>query len=198
MVFEDVPMRFPPQFRMSVTRRGEKEQRLTVFIARGLALAGPRAGQGAMPPRSSGICVLARSIDSPVVRAIGTLAAEIASAGSSVRLLLARSDRVFPAGGCIYPQAATLDCEVRLMRDPRLIEAHEQMALGERACWTGDSMRRDPAACDAYESFIDDSPDLARAARSTFERLWSAAGPLSGHRAMAAPLGPTPALERRP
>jgi len=190
-------MRFPPQFRMSVTRRGEKEQRLTVFIARGLAL-GPRDGQGAMPLRSSRICVLARSIDSPVVRAIGTLAAEVAAAGSSVRLLLAKSDRAFPAGGCIFPQAATLDCEVRLTRDPRLIEAHEQMALGGRACWMGDSMRRDPAACDAYESFIEDCPDLARAARSTFERLWSAAEPLFEHRPMAAPTGPVPALERRP
>ena len=198
MDFEDVPMRFPPQFRMSVTRRGEKEQRLTVFIARGLALAGPLDSQGAMPLWSGRICVLARSIDSPVVRALGTLAAEVAAAGSSVRLLLAKSDRVLPAGGCIYPQVVTLDCEVRLTRDPRLIEAHEQMVLGQHACWTGDSMRRDPAACDAYESFIDDCPDLARAARATFERLWSAAEPLFEHRPIAPPTGPAAALERRP
>ena len=31
------------------------------------------------------------------------------------------------------------------------------------------------AACDAYETFIDDCPEHARAAQATFERLWSAA-----------------------
>ena len=102
------------------------------------------------------------------------------------------------AGGCIYPQAATLDCEARLTRDPRLIEAHEQLVLGQRACWTGDSMRRDPAASDAYESFIDDCAKLAAAAHATFERLWSAADPLSEHRPMTAPTGPAAAFERRP
>ena len=125
-----------------------------------------------------GISVLARSIESPVVRAIGTLAAGIAAAGLRVRLLLARSDRLSPAGGCVYPQVSALDCEVRLVRDPRLIEAHEQLVLGGRACWTGNSMRRDPAAWDAYESFVEDCPDLAAAAGATFERLWSAAEPL--------------------
>jgi hypothetical protein len=175
MVLEDVPMRFPSQFRMSVTRRGEKEQRLTAFIARRFALAGPGVGPGATPRLSGGICVLARSIDSPVVKAIGALAAEVAAARCAVRLLLVRSDRGFPALGCMHPQVASLDWEVRLARDPRLIEAHEQMVLGERTCWTGDSMRRDPAACDAYETFIDDCPEHARAAQATFERLWSAA-----------------------
>jgi hypothetical protein len=179
---------------MSVTRRGEKEQRLTAFIAQGLA----RIGQSTVSQHASEICVLARSIDSPVVRAIGALAAEIAAAGCPVRLMLIKSDRLMPAGGCAYPQVATLDCEVRLARDPRLIEAHEQMVLGRRACWTGDSMRRDPAASDAYESFIDDCPELAAAAQSTFERLWTAAEPLFEHRPMATPPGPAPALASRP
>lgn len=187
-------MRFPSQFRMSVTRRGEKEQRLSAFIAGNLALA----GQGASPRPMSRISVLARSIESPVARAIGGLAAEIAAAGLPVRLLLVRSDRLLLAGGCIYPQAATLDCEARLTRDPRLIEAHEQMVLGGCACWTGDSMRRDPAASDAYESFIDDCAELAATAQSTFERLWTAGEPLFGHRPMTAPTGPAAALERRP
>jgi hypothetical protein len=193
MAFEDAPMRFPHQFRMSVTRRGEKEEQLGAFIARNLVLA----RQGATP-RPGPISLLARSLDSPVARAIGTLAAEIAAVGSPVRLLLVKSDRPFPADGCVYPQAAPLDCEARLVRDPRLIEAHEQMVIGPRACWTGDSMRRDPAACDAYESFLDDCPEIAGHAQATFEHLWAAAAPLFGHRPMAAPVGPAAALERCP
>jgi hypothetical protein len=182
-------MRFPTQFRMSVTRRGEKEQRLSAFIAGNLAAAAPRAGARADARRTARISVLARSLESPVARAIGTLAAEIAAAGVPVRLLLVKSDRLFAGAGCIYPQAATLDCEARLALNPRLIEAHEQMVLGRRACWTGDSMRRDPAASDAYESFIDDCPELAAAAQATFDRLWSAAEPLFEPRPMPAPPG---------
>lgn len=187
-------MRFPAQSRMSVTRRGEKEQRLTAFIARSL----PPAVPGTSLLQRKTISVLARSIDSPVVKAVGTLAGEIAAAGCPVRVLLAKSDRLLAAGGCVYPQAATLDCEVRLTREPRLLEAHEQMVLGERVCWTGDSMRRDPAASDAYESFVDDCADLARAAQSTFDRLWARAEPVLGHGPIAAPADPAPALESRP
>jgi hypothetical protein len=169
-------MRFPAQFRMSITRRGEKAQRLTAFLAQGLA----KAGADADPSQIGGISALARSLESPVARAIGTLAAGIAAAGCPVRLLLVRPDRLAPVGGSVYPQAA-FDCEVRLARDPRLIEAHEQLVLGRRASWTGDSMRRDPAACDAYESFTEDCPDLAAALQSTFDRLWSAARPIFAH-----------------
>src|SRR5262245_40584060 len=92
----------------------------------------------------------------------------------------------------IAVQTAGLDCEVR---DPRLIEAHEQLVLGACACWTGDTMRRDPATCDAYESFVGDAPELA-AARINFEHLWSDGEPLAalppmaraeGHRPRPAP-----------
>ena len=59
-------------------------------------------------------------------------------------------------------------------------------------------MRRDPAASDAYESFVDDCPELAAAAQSTFERLWPAAEPLSEHRPLTAPADPAAMFERRP
>src|SRR5262245_22455657 len=114
-------MRFSPQFRMSVTRRGEKEQRLCDFIARGLS------AQGGIPVRSGGISVIARSLASPVARAIGALAGEIVAAGLSVRVLLVRGDGAGGVRG--FPQG--LDCEVRLAKDPPLIRAHEPRARGE-------------------------------------------------------------------
>jgi len=187
-------MRFPPQSRLSVTRRGEKEQRLGAFIAQSLATI----AQSAKPQRRVGISVIARSLQSPVAKAIGALAPEIAAAGYSVRMILAKSDRFAPTDGWAYPRAAALNCEVRLARDPRLIEAHEQLVLGPRTCWTGDSMRRDPAACDAYESFIDDCAEIAHAAALTFERLWLGAEPLFEHRPMAPAMSPAAAVERRP
>ena len=74
--------------------------------------------------------------------------------------------------------AGAVDCEVRWARDPRLIEVHEQLVLGPRTCWTGDSMRRDPAKCDALETFIDDCAESAGTATASFERLWTASEPL--------------------
>jgi hypothetical protein len=167
-------MRFPTQSRMSVTRRGEKAQRLSAFIVRSLASQGDAAG------RPGGITVIARSLQSPVARAIGALAADIAAAGLSVRILLLKADGA-AADAFAFPQAAAgLDCELRLARDPRLIEAHEQLVLGPGTCWTGDSMRRDPLAYDAYETFVDDCAQIAGAAASTFARLWIGGEPLLG------------------
>jgi hypothetical protein len=112
-------------------------------------------------------------------------------------------DRFAPSSLFIAAQAAALDCEVRQVRNPRLIEAHEQLVLGTYACWTGDTMRRDPATCDAYESFVEDCAWMTAAAGATFERLWADGEPLpdgallAGAAAPAPAIGPAPLLARR-
>src|SRR5262245_28961938 len=136
--------------------------------------------QGADPLRAErAILVIARSAQSPVVKSIGALAREIVGAGCRVRMILARTDRAGLADAFIAAHTAGLDCEVRSAGNPRLIEAHEQLVLGPRASWTGDTMRRDPATCDAYESFVEDCPEIAAAARATFGRLWTDGEPVS-------------------
>jgi hypothetical protein len=175
---------------MTMTRRGEKEARLGAFIAGGLPALGAVPGDSlSMAPVERPILVIARSAQSPVVRSIAALARDIAAAGCPVRLILAKGEQVALSDAFIALQTAGLDCEVRVVRNPRLIEAHEQLVLGARACWTGDTMRRDPATCDAYESFAEDAPQLAAAARLTFERLWTDGEPLSALAPMAAALG---------
>lgn len=198
-------MRFPQQHSMSVTRRGEKQARLGAFIVRGIASLTAR-GESGTEPEERALLVIARSARSPVVKSIAALAREIAAARCSVRIILAREDRPAPSDALIAVQAATLDCEVRIARNPRLIEAHEQLVLGQRTCWTGDTMRRDPATCDAYESFVENAPEIATAARLTFERLWGDGEPLSGRTpavaaaALATPkaIGPAGIPARRP
>jgi hypothetical protein len=199
-------MRFSQHFRMSLTRRGEKELRLGAFVAQGLRGLGP-AMQGEVSESQGverAILVVARSAHSPVVKSIATLAHEIAAARCRVRMILARADRSGLADAFIATQAAALECEVRCVRNPRLIEAHEQLVLGLRASWTGDSMRRDPATCDAYESFAEDCPEMAAAARATFERLWRDSAPIAEPAPIAAALAgpkavsPGGLLARRP
>ncbi len=179
-------MRPRPPIRMSVTRRAEKEQRLYEFVGAYLS----EANRGRCPT-SNDILLIARSVESPVVRAVASLASEIAAAGSCVRLIIARADRESPPRDWALSRDVDVDCEVRWARRPRLIEAHEQLVLGPQTCWIGDSMRREPAKCDAYESYVDVCSATAAAAAVSFERLWAASEPLLGH-APVAPVGGEP------
>lgn len=166
-------MRLRPPLRMSVTRRGEKEQRLGEFIAEHLVEV-----QHDRPQPGSEILLIARSVESPVVKAIAAQAAEIAAAGYTVRMIVVQTDADTMPRGWALSDTVEVDCEVRWARKPRLIEAHEQLVLGPHTCWIGDSMRREPAKCDAYESYVDDCGKTAGSAIVSFERLWQTCDPL--------------------
>jgi hypothetical protein len=174
-------MRFPHHARMSVTRRGEKELRLGAFLARGLqAIARLPDSPAGTPPARRAVLAIARSAESPVVKAIGENVRDIAAASGSVRIILVKPGRSVMPAGLAAARPAGLECEVRSARNPRLIEAHEQLVVGAGISWTGDTMRRDPCICDAYESFVEDCPELAAAAAAMFERLWKDCEPLAG------------------
>lgn len=162
-------MRFSPPLRMSVIKRGEKEEKLGHFVTGHFARAANTHGAAAAE-----ILLIARSIESPVAKALAGHAAQIASSGRPVRMILARADRGSLAGGWSLREGAHVDCEVRWASNPRLLEAHEQLVLAADTCWIGDSMRRDPAKCDAYETFIEADAEVTAAARISFERLWAA------------------------
>lgn len=166
-------MRLRPPLRMSVTRRGEKEQRLGEFVGDYLAEVQQAESQPGVE-----ILLVARSVESPVVKAIAAQAAEIVAAGYSVRMIVAQTDADAMPRGWALSDAVEVDCEVRWARKPRLIEAHEQLVLGPQTCWIGNSMRREPAKCDAYETYIDDCPKTAASAMVSFERLWQTSEPL--------------------
>jgi hypothetical protein len=179
-------MRFRPPLRVGVTRHGEKEQKLKEFIRHHI---GHTRDAAAATPQ---LMLVARSVDSPVVKAIGGLADRIAAAGLSVRLILAQLE---PDG---LPEdwesgVSTFGYEVRWAKHPRLIEAHEQLVINAQTCWIGDCMRRDPAKCDAFETYVEDCGEAAGCAMVSFERLWFASEPVAG--ASRSPSGPVPAPE---
>jgi hypothetical protein len=172
-------MPFRPPVRASISRYGNKEQRLRHFVLQHF---------GTGTDRSYQLMVIARSLESPVVKAIAGLDAMIAAAGGSVRLILAQVD---DEAQC---QASAMRCthEIRWARHPRLIEAHEQLVLGPQTCWIGDCMRRDPSKCDAFENFVEDCAEAAGCAAVSFERLWFVSTPLRGANTTAsAPLPPS-------
>jgi hypothetical protein len=171
-----------PPLRVSVTRHGEKEQKLNEFVGRHLAESDIGAGS-----QASQILVVARSLHSPVVKALTALADEIAAVRLTVRLILAHFDQEPEDWG----RNIAFAHELRWAKHPRLIEAHEQLVLSPEICWIGDCMRRDPAKCDAYESFVEDCGEATGCATVSFERLWQASAPLVVRASRAAsPGGP--------
>lgn len=63
---------------------------------------------------------------------------------------------------------------IRWARNPRLLDAHEQVAYGHDMCWSGDAMRRDADKRNPLVLFETDSPDAALRARCAFKALWNA------------------------
>ena len=189
-------MSFRPPLRVSVTRHEEKEQKLQQFLSQ--HIAAPRPGGDSAHPDH--LLLVARSLQSPVVKAITTLGDDIAAAGLGLRLILAHVDRdPLPED---WGRSIAFTHEIRWAKHPRLVEAHEQLVLGPETCWIGDCMRRNPAKCDAYESYVEDCGEAAGCAAVSFERLWHASQPLvsrTGRRAGGGfEAGPPPIIEAAP
>jgi hypothetical protein len=157
---------------ISVVRKEEKQQKLQDFILRDLESRA--AGLLAAPPS---YLLLARSIDSPVSRAILAMGPQAAAHGVRLRAIFTMDEGVGMGAEAISADFVRL-IDSRLASDVRLLDAHELLVLGPAAAWIGDCMRRDPAKRDAYEFYSEDSPEAARSAAKSFERLWLSASPL--------------------
>jgi hypothetical protein len=148
--------------RMHVVRKEEKEARLNGFIA---------AQISALPPAAAGgrLTVIARSCDSPVLKALAAHAEALTAAGVDIRAVV-----ILPVGSAdpeVKAFLAGVNC--RLGCDVRLLDAHEQLAIGDRVAWIGDCMRREPVKRDAYECYSTDCAETAAYAHRSFERVWS-------------------------
>lgn len=162
---------------IDVVKREEKETKLKQFIEDCLAIAVAAAA------RSTGSSTLeaslvVRSAASPVVRALASVIEGHVETPISVKAVVANSDTAEPTDAT----AAALDriaTEIRILRDERLLNAHEQLVLGSSLTWVGDCMRRDPEKRDAYEFYGREANDAAAWARTSFERLWAHAEPLA-------------------
>lgn len=177
-----MPTFAPP--RMHVVRKEEKEARLAAFLAEQLAAACASDGLG------RGMTVLARSFDSPVLKALAVQADAIRAAGITVRVIA-----VLGEGSSGDVSALLAGVAMRSGCDARLLDAHEQLAIGDRVAWIGDCMRREPTKRDAYEIYSADCAETAALAHRSFDRVWSFAGmdqpePVAAAPAVAAPIAP--------
>ncbi|MFV0295744.1 MAG: hypothetical protein ACK5JT_06450 [Hyphomicrobiaceae bacterium] len=122
--------------------------------------------------------MLATSPSSPVMTALLSLSGMLAERGLGARIVL--------AGGAIAAAnetwnlvfSAGFDHEIRLTTNPRILDGHEQLIIGDRSFWFGDCMRRNPGKIDAFEMYKTDVRDQVRAARNAFGHLWDGAQPV--------------------
>lgn len=174
-----IKMRFSARFHADAPHQDEKQARICDFIRQHLTASGDC-------PRT--VLVVARSAQSPVLQALQSVVRDGIIPGIEARVVVA-DDEAGPVAGA----GGELACDVRIANNPRLMDAHEQLVVGD-AAWYGDSLRRDPMKRDAFESFIVNDLVAARRARATFEKLWQSAGLLPardadvGHRAEGASL----------
>jgi hypothetical protein len=172
-------MRFSARFQTEGPHQDDKQARICNFIRQYLTAGGDC---------SRTVLVVARSAQSPVLQALHTVVRDGIIPGIEARVVVADDE-----AGAVAGESGELACDVRTANNPRLLDAHEQLIVGD-AAWYGDSMRRDPMKRDAFECFVANDRVATRQARATFDKLWHSAGLLPardadvGHRAEGASL----------
>ena len=158
-----------------------KVSSLAAFILANLPA--PSRNDASAPVRA--ITMLARSPDSPIAQAVLRLGSELADRNIRVRAIFASLDAPTGSGDWTSSQPVSGEAaipfgrEIRWARNPRYIDAHEQLVLHGSACWIGDCMRRDPAKRDALEQAKPKCAITAGFAATSFERLWLGSEPVA-------------------
>ncbi len=124
--------------------------------------------------------------------------------GAHAKVILAKLDpeddlrQLFTSLTELTPEAQAHDL-IRWARNPRLLEAHEQVTYGESLCWSGDAMRRDPDRRNALDLFYEEAPDTVRIGRLGFQALWEASSPIPMRRLLGSTVQrPSGAFEQAP
>ena len=135
-----------------------------------------RAREHGEPPSCT---MVLRSAHSGPAQALITMKDAMAEAGLRVRAILAHLEpeeelrRLFATLAALSPNAPA-NSLIRWARNPRLLDAHEQVTYGADMCWSGDAMRRDADKRNPLVLFERDDPNAALLGRRAFTALWSA------------------------
>lgn len=167
-------MHFDASQRLALMIREAKEAKFKELITRGIGWTADPAAKANIAE----VTLIARSPDSPVARAVTALGRELAAAGITVRSLLCDVDHGFSAPADTLTLLEAPNACVRALTDPRYVDVHEQMVIGEEFAWIGDCMRRDPLKRDALETFAGTDPARIASALKSFDRLWSKGQPV--------------------
>ena len=62
----------------------------------------------------------------------------------------------------------------RWAKNASLHDAHEQLVLGRKYCWSGDAMRRQPNQRNGIDLFEQEDDQVVKMANMAFHSIWSA------------------------
>jgi hypothetical protein len=137
-----------------------------------------RVGSDRDEPRT--LTMILRTAASCPARALVLKAKDLAAAGIAARLVLAKLEpdpelrQLYRSLSELRPNQPAKDL-LRWARNPRLLDAHEQVTYGASMCWSGDVMRREADKRNALNLFEPQAPGSARLGHLAFEAFWSAA-----------------------
>ena len=125
------------------------------------------------------LTMILRSPEADPAKALIGMTGALERKGVRARVLLAKIEpdddlkKLFDTLSTLAPHEPAHEL-IRWARNPRLLEAHEQVTYGGTMCWSGDAMRRDADKRNALTLFDDEAPESVRLGRLAFEALWGA------------------------
>lgn len=132
---------------------------------------------------SPSITLIVRSASSAPALAMVLMKDELERVGLDAKVVLAKLEpqeelrQLFLSLTHLSPRQQP--CQLmRWARNPRLLDAHEQVTYGEAVCWSGDAMRREADRRNALTLFNEAAPELVRLGRLAFDALWAASSPV--------------------
>lgn len=129
------------------------------------------------------LTLIARSPSSEISRALALQAETLERQDYSARMIFARLAPIELAA----EMASSLklggpnddrQSAVRVIKNPALLNAHEQLVIGETCCWTGDLLRRSEGNRNGLDIWEEDSRGAACLARFAFNAMWRSARPV--------------------
>jgi hypothetical protein len=130
-------------------------------------------------PQSLSFTMILRSARSGPAQALIGMKDDLLRAGVIAKVILAKLEpeedvrQLFASLSELGPREPAAEL-IRWARNPRLLDAHEQVTYGEAMCWSGDAMRRDADKRNALTLFDEAAPETVRLGRLAFEALWAA------------------------
>ncbi len=170
MTYKGNIMRLKTPTPMQVIKKEEKEAKLSSFITENINDTSANDTADAAK-----LCmIVARSQMSPVAQAASARVDELVAAGYVIHVIFSSDAAVDETDAADAAAILSKAGCCRIVKDHRLLDAHEQLVLSDKGSWIGDSMRRDPLKIDAYECYAGAHSDVAKWAASAFEKLWIA------------------------
>jgi hypothetical protein len=129
------------------------------------------------------LTMILRSPEADPAKALIGMTGALERKGLRARVILAKIEpdddlrKLFDALAALSPHEPAHEL-IRWARNPRLLEAHEQVTYGATMCWSGDAMRRDADRRNALTLFDEEAPETVRLGQLAFEALWTASAPV--------------------